>query len=108
MSFSTNAGAYRSKPIFASHSAICCIGAPCRFTGNRQSLEPSSSDNAVVAAVWPHHSTPYDGSCCQRGEQLFRDRRPELQVLFDRGIADRHVNQGTILKPRDELIVVDR
>ena len=26
----------------------------------------------------------------------------ELQVLFDRGISNRHVNQGSILKPRDE------
>src|SRR6516225_10703873 len=32
----------------------------------------------------------------------------ELQVLFDRGISNRHVNQGSILKPRDELVVFDR
>src|SRR6201987_5980100 len=32
----------------------------------------------------------------------------ELQVLFDRGISNRHVNQSSILKPRDELIVFDR
>ncbi len=29
----------------------------------------------------------------------------KLQVLFYRGISDRHVNQSSILKPRDELIV---
>jgi hypothetical protein len=32
----------------------------------------------------------------------------QLQVLFDRGISNRHVNQSSILKPRDELIVFDR
>src|SRR6201981_3413584 len=32
----------------------------------------------------------------------------ELQVLFYRGLSDRHVNQSSILKPRDELIVFDR
>ena len=26
----------------------------------------------------------------------------ELQVLFDRGISNRHVNQGSILKQRDQ------
>src|SRR5208282_921758 len=30
------------------------------------------------------------------------------KVLFDRSISDRHVNQGSILKPGDELIVLDR
>jgi hypothetical protein len=28
--------------------------------------------------------------------------------LFDQGISDRHVNQSSILKPRDELVVFDR
>ena len=28
--------------------------------------------------------------------------------MFDRGISDRHVNQSSILKPRDELVVFDR
>ena len=32
----------------------------------------------------------------------------QLQVLFDRGISNRHVNQSAILKPRDELVVFDR
>jgi len=31
-----------------------------------------------------------------------------LQILFYRGISDRHVNQSSILKPRDELVVFDR
>ncbi|MGA7230130.1 MAG: hypothetical protein WBX95_04240, partial [Xanthobacteraceae bacterium] len=35
-------------------------------------------------------------------------RKRELQVLFYRGISDRHVNQSSILKPRDELVVFDR
>src|SRR6266566_8592769 len=37
-----------------------------------------------------------------------RGRKRELQVLFYRGISDRHVNQSSILKPRDELVVFDR
>ena len=32
----------------------------------------------------------------------------ELQVLFDRGVSNGHVNQSSILKPRDELIVFNR
>ncbi|MFZ1151603.1 MAG: hypothetical protein WAR76_18000, partial [Xanthobacteraceae bacterium] len=32
----------------------------------------------------------------------------ELQVLFYRVISDRHVNQSSILKPCDELVVFDR
>jgi hypothetical protein len=36
------------------------------------------------------------------------DGRLELQVLFDRSISDRHVNQSSILKPHDELVVFDR
>ena len=28
--------------------------------------------------------------------------------MLDRGISDRHVNQSSILKPRDELVVFDR
>jgi hypothetical protein len=35
-------------------------------------------------------------------------RKRKLQVLFYRGISDRHVNQGSILKPRDDLVVFDR
>ena len=42
------------------------------------------------------------------GFALAREKKGELQVLFDRRIADRHVNQSTILKPGDELVVVDR
>ena len=32
----------------------------------------------------------------------------ELQILFDRVIADRYVNQCSTLKSRDELVVFDR
>jgi len=28
--------------------------------------------------------------------------------LFDRVISDRHINQSSILQPRDELVVFDR
>ncbi len=35
-------------------------------------------------------------------------RKRKLQVLFYRGISDRDVNQSSILKPRDELVVFDR
>src|SRR5271166_1282263 len=34
--------------------------------------------------------------------------RRQLQILFDRIIADRHVNQRSILKASDELVVLDR
>jgi hypothetical protein len=39
-----------------------------------------------------------------------RDQRSksELQVLFYWVISDRYVNQSSILKPRDDLIVFDR
>jgi hypothetical protein len=32
----------------------------------------------------------------------------KLQVLFDRIVTDGHVNQRSILKPPDELVVLDR
>src|SRR6516165_3879559 len=35
-------------------------------------------------------------------------RRCELQILFDRVIADRYVNQCSTLKSRDEFVVFDR
>jgi len=45
-----NTGAHRSKPIFASHSAICCMGDPVPIY--RQPAEPhlTSSDHEVIAA----------------------------------------------------------
>ena len=38
---------------------------------------------------------------------LVRGRKLVLQILFDRGISDRHVDQCA-LKARDELVVFDR
>jgi hypothetical protein len=46
----------------------------------------------------------------ERREAGGHDQRSkcELQVLFYRGISDRYVDQSSILKPRDDLVVFDR
>src|SRR5215813_5325535 len=56
------------------------------------------------AAFRVHPSAPRHSSL--RGASAYK--RPELQILFDRGVSDRHIDKGPILQPRDELIVLDR
>ena len=45
-----NIGAYRSKPIFASHSAICCMGDPVPIYQQPAEPQLTSSNHEVVVA----------------------------------------------------------
>ena len=47
-------------------------------------------------------------SCRADGRARACETGCELQILFDRVIADRYVNQCSTLKSRDELVVFDR
>ena len=53
MSLSANAGAYRSKPIFASHSAIGCTVVITRGFGSRKLDAMLSYRVKILRGKWP-------------------------------------------------------